>query len=137
MLSASRNGSPVRRAVPAMGQVSTRRSFDAHEHLGRRADQLLLAELQEEFVGAGTGVLDALEQLGRAAGIGRAEGLPQHDFVIIAAAHAFAHGFDLGHVLFGRVVGDDGPGRSEFFGFLMRVAVRAMPEVVRSPRAKS
>jgi len=42
MLSASRNGSPVRRAVPAMGQVSIRR-LDAHEHLGRRSNQLFFA----------------------------------------------------------------------------------------------
>ena len=32
-------------------------AFHAHEHFGRRADQLLIAELQEEFVGAGAGVL--------------------------------------------------------------------------------
>ena len=61
MLSASRSGSPVRCAVPEMGQVSTRCAFHAHEHLRRSADQLLVAELQQELVRARAGVLHALE----------------------------------------------------------------------------
>ena len=40
-------------------------------------------------------------------GVGRAEGLPQHDFVVVAAPHAFADRFDVGRVLFGRVIADD------------------------------
>ena len=110
-----------------MGHVSTRRSFHAHEHFRRRADQLFVAELQKKFVGTGAGVLDALEQFRRAAGIGRAESLAQDHFVIIAAAHAFAHGLDFRHVLFGRVVGNDGAGVAASWRFLTRSAVRATP----------
>jgi hypothetical protein len=49
ILSASRSGSPVRRAAPAMGQVSTSAIFTlfhANKHLGRCADQLLIAKLE-------------------------------------------------------------------------------------------
>src|SRR5215471_6820970 len=49
-----------------------------------------------------------MEQFRSAAGKGRREGLAQDDFVVIAAAHAFSHGFYAGHVLLRRVVADDG-----------------------------
>jgi hypothetical protein len=78
MLSASRSGSPERRAVPAIGQVSTWSSFHAHEHFRRCAHQLLIAHLQNEFVGAGTRFLNPLEKFRRALRERRAEGLPQH-----------------------------------------------------------
>ena len=86
-------------------------AFGAHEHLRRGSNQLLVAKLEEEFVGTGAGLLDALEQLGEAAGIGRGEGLAQHHFVIVAAAHAFAHLLDIGHVLFRLVIAGDGSRR--------------------------
>ena len=92
-------------------------AFNSHEHLGRRADQLLLAQLQEKFVGAGARVLNLIEQLRRAAGVGRAERLAQHHFVIIALAHAFAHSLNLGHVFFRRVIADDRTGL-DFLGVL-------------------
>ena len=87
-------------------------SLDANEHLRRGAHQLLVAELQQQLVRAGAGVLDPLEQLGRAAAVRRAESLTQHDFVIIAAAHALAHDLDVGHVLFRPVIRNDGPRRA-------------------------
>src|SRR5215469_820148 len=49
-----------------------------------------------------------MEQFRSAAGKGRREGLAQDDFVVIAAAHAFSHGFYAGHVLLRRVIADDG-----------------------------
>ena len=80
------------------------RAFHADEHFGRRADQLLLAELQQELVGARAGGLHAAEEVAGLAGVGRAERLAQHHLVVIAAAHAFADRLDVRHVLFGRVV---------------------------------
>ena len=67
MLSASRSGSPVRRAVPAMGQVSTRLPSTRTNISGDAPIKLLVAELQTKLVRAGAGVLDPLEQLRRAA----------------------------------------------------------------------
>ena len=64
--------------------------------------------MQEKLVGAGAGVLHALEQLRSLAGVRRAESLAQHHFVIVAARHAFADLLHVGDVLFGRVVGLDG-----------------------------
>ena len=82
--------------------------FHAHEHFRRSPHQLLIAELQQEFVGTGAGALHALEQFGGFPGIRRAERLVQNHFVVVAAAHAFAHALDPGHVLLGLVIGLDG-----------------------------
>ncbi len=105
------------------------RAFHPYEHLGRGAHQLLVAELQEELVRTRAGVLHSLEQLRSPAGVGRAERLPQHDLVVVAAAHALADRFDLGHVLFGQVVGIDRPRlrlrrRRDFGGFARKAAGR-------------
>ena len=112
-------------------------AFDAHEHLRRRADQLFLAQLQEEFVRAGTRVLNLLEQLRRAPRVRRAKRLAQHHFVIVALAHAFAHGLDLGHVFFGRVIADDRPGLGLLGALQLFAGARQAAAWSHSPRAKS
>src|SRR5580692_11250956 len=60
MASASLSGSPVRRAGNRTGLHAA--VFHAHEHFGGRADQLLVAKLQEELIRARAGFLDALEE---------------------------------------------------------------------------
>ena len=110
MLSASRSGSPVRRAVPEIGQVSTRCAFDPHEHLRRRADQLLVAELQQELVRTRAGMLHPLEQLrrpSRSKACGTSAAAPPRSS---RPAHAFAHRLDLRHVLLRRVIAGDRTG---------------------------
>ena len=102
MFFASWRGSPV--------------AFHADEHFGGSANQLLAAELNQELVGAGVGALHPLEKIGSLAGVRRLEGLAQHHFVVIAAAHAFADGFHVGLVFFNGVIGSDGAGRT-FRGF--------------------
>ena len=69
---------------------------------------MLVAELHEEFVGAGARLLHAAEEIAGLAGVRRLEGLPQHDLVVVAAPHALADLLHVGHVFFGRVVADDG-----------------------------
>ena len=111
-------------------------AFHAHEHLGRRSDQLLVAQLQQKFVRAGTALLNPLEQRRRALGIIGLEGLPQDHFVVFALPHAFAHRFHFGHVLFGLVVAVDfvvGPlGRT----FAPERQCGPGPAVVRPPSSK-
>ena len=92
--------------------------FHAHEHLRRSADQLLVAELEQKLVRAGTGLLNALEQLRGAARVRRAERLAENHFVVIAQAHSFADGFDVGGVLGGRMVADNRARRRLLFRFL-------------------
>ena len=111
MLSASRRGSPVLRAVPEMGDDLDPVSLHPHEHLRRAANQLLVAELQEELVGAGAGLLKALEQLRGALGKRSAEGLTKHYLVVVAPLHSLANGLYFRHVLVARVVADDLSGR--------------------------
>ena len=137
MLSASRSGSPVRRAVPAMGQVSTRRPSTRTNISGDAPISCSSPNCRRNSYGLGLACWIRSNSSEAAAGVGRAERLPQHHFVVIAAAHAFAHRFDLRHVLFGRVVGGDRGRGSTFFGRGTRSAVRARPWVVMSPRAKS
>ena len=87
-------------------------AFHAHEHFGRRAHQLFVGELQQEFVRARIGALHLLKKLRGLPGICCAKGLGQHHFVVIAAPHAFAHRFHIGHVFGGRMVGGDRLGRA-------------------------
>ncbi len=82
-------------------------ALHAHEHFGRSADQLLVPQLQQELVRAGTALLDALKQRRSAFGIVGLEGLAQDHFVVFALPHAFSHRFHLGHILGGLVVAPD------------------------------
>ena len=132
---AQRIAGALRRAGDGAGLDA--RALHAHEHLRRRADQLLVAELQQELVRAGAGRLHALEQLAGLAGVRRAEGLAQHHFVVIAAAHAFAHRLHVRHVLFGRVVGDDRAGLRAARAAAIASPSRARPRVVAPSRSKS
>ena len=70
---ASAMASPPRAMVPEIGQVSTRSPLDAHEHLGRGADQVLaLAEVDEEAVGRRVELAQPAEHVARqAAGTAR------------------------------------------------------------------
>ena len=83
-------------------------ALDADEHFGGGADELLIAELHEEFVGAGVCLLHAAEKVGGFTGVRGTEGLAEDDFVVVTLAHAFAAGFDVGFVLGDGVVGGDG-----------------------------
>jgi len=108
--SASRNGSPVRWAVPAIGHVSTRDSSTRTNISGDAPTNCFVAELQEELVGARIGVLDALEQLGGLARVRRAEGsgaAPPHSN---RRAPFLAHLLDTGHVFSRRMVGNNRAG---------------------------
>ena len=105
MLSASRKGSPERRSGTGYRTCFHFRSFHPHKHLRRRADQLLIAQLQNEFVGAGARFLNAPEKLGRIAIEGRAKRLPQNHLVVVADAHSLAHRLHLRHVFFRLMIG--------------------------------
>ena len=63
MLSASRSGSPVRRAVPAIGQVSTRSPSTRTNISGDAPTSCSSPICKNKLVRAGAGLLDTLEQL--------------------------------------------------------------------------
>ena len=88
--------------------------FHPHKHLGRCADELLIAELQQKFVWAGARALHALKQLRSFAGVRRTKRLVQHHLVIVAAPHALAHFLHARHVLRRRVIGFDRSRRNWF-----------------------
>src|SRR5581483_11469623 len=75
-----------------------------NEHFGRCANQLLVAHLQDKFVRTRAGFLNSLKKLRGTPMKWCTERLPQHDFVIVAFAHAFAHSFHFRHVLLWRVI---------------------------------
>ena len=82
-------------------------ALDAQEHLGRSAHQLFVAELQQKLVRAWRAALHAAEEFGRTLAESGGEALTQDHLIEVALLHAGAHSFDLRHVLFRRVVGDD------------------------------
>ncbi len=128
MLSASRSGSPVRRAVPEIGQVSTRLPSTRTNISGDAPINCSSPNCSRNSYGLGLAFLDALKQRRRAFGIVGLKGLPQDHFVVLALAHAFANGLHLGHVLVRLVIALD-----FVAGTLRAIGARA-PSARRGPR---
>jgi aerobic-type carbon monoxide dehydrogenase small subunit (CoxS/CutS family) len=70
----------VDKVLPRVSALTRPDVFYSHLHqvIVANADQLLIAELKQEFVRTWTSLLDSLEQLGGVAAIRRAEGLAQN-----------------------------------------------------------
>ena len=80
------------------------RPLHAHKHFRGRPDQLLPAQLQNEFVWRWAGLLNGFKQLRRAPGIRSFERLPQDHFVEVPLLHSLPDRLHIRHVLFARVV---------------------------------